>query len=305
MRIPDFFIIGAPRCGTTAWYMYLSAHPRIFMPTVKELHYFASDFPHLQKVASKSDSDYLKIFSDAQEEHLAVGEASPFYMYSSVALKKIQVFNPSARLIVSLRNPANFVESVHQLNLGLLRENEPNLEKAWALQKTRAEGKRIPPRCREPQLLQYGDMGSFSKYLEKAFTIFPRGQIKVLILEEFIADPKKMYDSVLAFLGVPSDGRMEFPPVNSNYEIRSQFFAKLIHPPQKFYELFMKTGSLLGVRFMKAINVLYGKIETMNLQRVKRKPMDAALRSQLSSYFKEDVEKLSILLGKDLSVWWN
>lgn len=304
MKRPNFFIIGAPRCGTTALYTYLSEHPNIFMPEIKELHFFSSDFPGLQKVASRSLDDYLNVFAGAGEQHLAVGEASTHYMYSKVALARIREFDPSAKVIVSLRNPADFVQSLHQVNLSLLREDEADLAKAWDLQKTRREGKGIPGGCREPELVQYGELGSFGKYLEKVFEVFPKNQVLVVIFEDFIANPQTVYETILSFLGVPSDGRTEFPPVNTNYVYRSGLLARLIHPPQIVYKPLMKVFSMFGAGFMEKMGLLYNKVELLNARRVPRKPLDPALRDRLMAYFAEDIRRLSRLLDRDLSVWF-
>ena len=88
MKEPNFFIAGAPRCGTTALYTYLSEHKNVLMSEVKELNYFADDFPNMQKIDFKSYQGYLKTFVKADEKHIAVGEASPFYLFSEVAFNK-------------------------------------------------------------------------------------------------------------------------------------------------------------------------------------------------------------------------
>lgn len=303
MKRPNFFIIGAPRCGTTALYTYLSEHPNIFMPEIKELHFFSSDFPGLQKVVSRSLDDYLNVFAGAGEQHLAVGEASTHYMYSKVALARIREFDPSSKIIVSLRNPADFVHSLHQVNLSLLREDETDLAKAWDLQEIRREGKMIPGGCREPELVQYGELGSFGKYLERVFEVFPKNQVLVVIFEDFIANPRTVYETILSFLGVPSDGRTEFPPVNTNYVYRSGLLARIIHPPQAVYMPLMKVFSMFGAGFMEKIGLLYNKVELLNARRVPRKPLDPGLRDRFILYFSEDIRRLSRLLDRDLSFW--
>ncbi len=303
MKRPNFFIIGAPRCGTTALYTYLGEHPNIFMPEIKELHFFSSDFPGLQKVVSGSLEGYLGVFAGAGEHHLAIGEASTHYLYSKVALTRIREFDPSAKIIVSLRNPVDFVQSLHQVNLSLLRENEADLAKAWDLQEVRREGKMIPSSCREPELVQYGELGQFGKYVEKVFAVFPKDQVLILIFEDFIANPKSVYETILSFLGVPSDGRSDFPPVNTNYEYRSGLLARIIHPPQVVFRPLMKIFSMFGTGFMKKAGLLYNKVELFNARRVPRKSVDPALRARLLEYFKEDIYKLSKLLDRDLSFW--
>lgn len=303
MRKPDFFIAGAPRCGTTALYTYLSEHPNIFMSEVKELNYFASDFPGVQKIAFNSDDDYLKVFSSAGDNHQAVGEASPFYLYSEHAFNNILAFNPRSKIILTLRSPVQFVQSFHRLNLSLLREDEEDLEKAWNLQEERSLGRHIPSSSREPQLILYGELGQFGKHVKKLYEIFPAEQILVIIFEDFILQPQVIYDRILDFLQVPSDDRTEFPAINANFSNRSRLLAKLFHPPQFIYQGFMKFIGLFGVDFMKSISVVYNKIEKLNTTTTKRKPLDPKFKAKLQSYFREDVALLSEIIARDLSSW--
>ena len=303
MKQPNFFVAGAPRCGTTALYTYLWEHPNIFLPEVKEFHYFASDFPGVQKLLFKSVEDYLNMFAGAGDRHLAVGEVSPLYIYSKVALKNIKAFNPSAKIILTLRNPVDYVQSMHQLNLSLLRDDEVDLAKAWELQELRQQGKMIPKSCREPQLLFYGELGLFGKHVENVFNLFPKDQVLIVLLDDLSAKPKAVYESILSFLDVPSDGRREFQPVNANFEQKSIFFAKLIHPPQPVYNFFMKGISMFGAGFMKNVNLIYGKIEALNVRRTPRSSITPELRAQLQSYFRSDIQKLGELMDRDLSVW--
>lgn len=303
MKEPNFFIAGAPRCGTTALYTYLSEHPRVFMSEVKELNYFADDFPNMQKIDFKSYPDYLKVFSKANENHVAVGEASPFYLFSEVAFQKMYAAVPSARIIISLRNPVDFIHSYHRLNLSLQRENESSLEKAWDLQDLRAQGKMLPKNLREPKLLMYGEIGKFGEYIEKLYEIFPREQVMIILLDDLMRDTAAVYEEILAFLGVPSEGRTIFPKVNASFENKSQFLAKIFHPSPAVYRLFMKVISLFGVGFMKRVSMIYDRIERLNTTQKSRSEMDADLRVRLTKHFQPDIKKLEKLMGRDLSAW--
>lgn len=303
MREPNFIVAGAPRCGTTALYAYLSAHPQIFMSKVKELNYFAEDFPAMQKINFRTHDDYLQLFSDATADQLGVGEASPFYLFSKVAFDKMHAVLPDAKIIVSLRNPVDFVHSYHRLNLTLLRDDVPDLKKAWSLQEKRMRGEALPANTREPELLMYGELGKFSQHIEKLFATYPREQIKIILLDDWKTDAKAVYEDVLAFLNIPSDGRENFEPVNANFENKSQLLAKLFHPSPKVYDFFMKTISRLGAGFMEKVSVVYNKIERLNTAPTKRAEMDTEFRAYLTDYFREDVEKLGKLLNRDLSTW--
>ena len=55
MTIPDFFLLGAPKCGTSAPYEYFREHPPIFMPRLKEPHYFSTDIREYGSVQTEED----------------------------------------------------------------------------------------------------------------------------------------------------------------------------------------------------------------------------------------------------------
>ena len=303
LKQPNFFISGAPRCGTTALYSYLSEHPKIFMSQVKELNYFASDFTNVQKIAFKSVDDYHKVFAKAGSEHLAVGEASPFYLFSKVAFQNMFNYDHNAKVILTLRHPVEFIESYHRLNLSLLREDQPDLGKAWDLQTLRKQGQRIPKSARQVELLMYGELGQFSHYLESLFAIFPRQQVKIFLFDDLKADPRSVYEKTLAFIGVPSDNRLEFPQINANFENKSALLARLFHPPQPVYQVFVKFIALFGTGFMEKVSIVYNRLERMNTTRASRTTLDPALRARMLEHFSPDIKKLSVLIERDLSPW--
>lgn len=303
MKRPNFFISGAPRCGTTALYTYLSEHPRVFVSEVKELNYFAADFPHLHKIAFRSEADYLRLFQKSDERHLAVGEASPFYLYSEVAFERMRAFDPQAKVLLTLRNPVDFIHSYHQLNLSLLREDEPDLAKAWDLQDARRRGEHLPPGAREPRLLLYGEMGRFSVHLQRLQKFFPPQQVKIFLFDDFRRNPRQVYEETLAFLNVPSDGRTVFPQINAGFGNRSALLARVFHPPQPVYRALMRLVSVFGPVFMKNAFRLYDRLERMNTRKADRAALDPALRERLTAYFRPDIEILAELIDRDLSHW--
>src|SRR5207302_11433714 len=122
-RIPDFFIVGHHKSGTTALYEMLRRHPQIYMPALKEPRYFASDLRELFEPVRTGRlphtlEEYLALFDGATPGQIT-GEASPSYLRSTVAARKIAEVRPDARIIAILREPASFVRSLH---LQLLQE---------------------------------------------------------------------------------------------------------------------------------------------------------------------------------------
>ena len=113
--VPDFFIVGHHKCGTTALYQMLRCHPQIFMPELKEPKFLASDMPaRLEPPAAsplpRTLEHYLELFSKADPRQRA-GEASPSYLTSRTAAQTIAQLQPEARIIAILREPASFLRS--------------------------------------------------------------------------------------------------------------------------------------------------------------------------------------------------
>lgn len=273
------------------------------MSKVKELNYFATDFPNVQKIDFKSVDDYHWVFESAGAEHLAVGEASPFYLFSKVAFQNMLAYDHQAKVILTLRQPVEFIESYHRLNLSLLRENEPDLAKAWELEAPRKQGLHVPGSARQVELLMYSELGQFSRYVEKLFSVFPREQVKIFLFDDLKADTRSVYEETLAFIGVPSDGRTEFPQINANFENKSAFMARLFHPPQPVYQAFMKVISWFGPGFMEKVSLVYNRLERMNTTRAPRAQLDPAFRARMQAHFAPDIIKLSTLIDRDLSSW--
>ncbi len=166
---PNFFIVGAPKCGTTALYEYLRPHPNIFMPELKEPHFFAKDLGTYPRI--KTLEDYTGLFAGSTPEHLRVGEASVYYLRSSVAIANIHGFNPDARIIAMFRNPVDMVYSLHSQLLYWSEEIEPDFETAWRLQERRSQGLQLPPHSRGSFLLQYAQVGRFGTQTDRLLSV--------------------------------------------------------------------------------------------------------------------------------------
>jgi len=150
---PNFFIIGAPKTGTTALSEYLKDHPNIFFCPVKEPHFFDLDTSKRLKLNLQT---YLSLFAEADPAlHQAVGEGSTGYLFSKVAVSEILKFNPNSKFIVMLRNPVDLVQSWHSEMYYEGVEDVVDFEKAWKLEQERRQGRNIPKSCWEPKKLFY------------------------------------------------------------------------------------------------------------------------------------------------------
>lgn len=302
MNKPNFFIVGAPKCGTTALSEYLRDHPNILISRPKEPHYFAEDFPKYR--ARNSLDDYLQLFRGGTSQHLATGEASVFYLYSSVALKNIYQFNKNAKIIVMLRNPVDLVYSFYSQLYYTFDEDEKDFETAWKLQSVRKRGIRIPRNCREPAFLQYAQIGRLGDQIERLVDVFPKAQVKIILFDDFKTSTQAVYEDVLLFLGVPSDGRSRFPRINENKSYRLRWLNQLfVRPPLPIFHSGRKVKKLIGlerISVLAKITKLNKKLFTEKRDRI---PLTSYFRAELTSVFEKDIEKLSCILKEDLNHW--
>ncbi|NJL81813.1 MAG: sulfotransferase [Chloroflexaceae bacterium] len=235
MPKPSFFIVGAAKCGTTALCRYLSCHPEIYLPPLKELHYFDTDLKTSKP--ANSLADYLAFFAEGEAK--LCGEGTPTYLYSEVAAQGIYEFEPAAKIIIMLRDPVSMMYSYHsQLLFNGSSETVPDFKTALDLETERKQGRHIPDRCRDPKVLFYRDKATFSVQIQRYLDIFSREQIHFILFEDFSRNISPIFRETLTFLGVNPDFTTEFNPVNSNKKVRSSFLQTLLkYPPAKVLAL--------------------------------------------------------------------
>lgn len=299
MSSPNLFIIGAPKCGTTALATYLGRHPSVFMSVPKEPHYFCEDFP---KMRSYTDLDeYQKLFIEATDEHKVIGEASVWYLYSKVAVPNIYQYRSDAKVIIMLRNPVDMVYSMHSQNVNSADEDVVDFHTAWQLQDQRAAGSSISRHCREPAKLLYGEIGKLGAQVEAVLKVFPREQVKLILFDDFIKNTGQVYDEVLDFLGLEHIGGLSFEPINTNEVSRFRWLTVFTRRPPRFLvDLSQGIKRLLGLERLGIID----RLVNFNQEARKRQPLTAEFRAELQQYFKADIDHLSSQLGRDLSVWY-
>ena len=295
---PNFFIVGAPKAGTTALYEYLSAHPRICMAAYKEPHFFASDLKGYAR--AESMEEYLGFFRHCSKDALAVGEGSVWYLRSKDALPAIRSFAPEARIIAMLRNPIDLVRSFHGQALYSYIEEEADLEVAWRLQTARSQGKHIPPGAQAIETLMYGHMARLGEQVQRAMEIFPAQQIKLVFFEDFVSDTLREYESVLEFLGLESAGMTHFPPVNEAKGHRFSLLGKMLMQAPK-----PVVSAVRGLRRSTGLDVMrfVRRVRDWNSIAKPKAQVSDTLRAELVDYFRDDVALLGRITGRNLDHW--
>lgn len=296
MKRPNFFVVGAPKCGTTALCEYLRGHPDVYFSEPKELNYFSEDFDAHRVI--RNSEDYDAMFSLACEKHRRVGEGSVLYLYSSVAISRIHDYEPDARIIVMIRNPIDMIPALHQQYLSALYEDEPNVERAWALQNERVQGRHIPRLCRQPELLLYRKIGRLGEQLERLWTVFPREQTLVILFDDFVSDTRSVYLTALNYLGLEDDGRREFPVINEAHGLRPGLSGWLVRHTPSFVR-----NIITWLRYTRLGRGLPALADRLLKVPQPREQISHAFRAEMAREFSDDIEHLGKLLGRDLSAW--
>ena len=148
----NLFIIGAPKCGTTALCDYLATHPEIQFSSPKEAKYFHKDFNKAHRYAL-TEEDYHDCFGAWPCDSKIIAEGTVWYLYSRVAVNQIIQYNANAKFVVMLRNPVDLVHSLHSQLLYGGDESEQDFQKAWSLQSARKNNQQVPKNCRDAKSL--------------------------------------------------------------------------------------------------------------------------------------------------------
>ena len=292
--IPDFFIVGAPKCGTTALYTYLRAHPEIFMPDNKEPEYFCPDLYGAFSIRSKEQ--YLSLFLKSTEKKRK-GEATPIYLYSMVAFKKIKDFNPKADIIIMLRNPIDAMYSQYYQMCYSGDEDIKSFEEAINAEKMRKAGLHVPRTLRRSiKLLYYKEIYKYTSQIKRYFDLFGREKVHIIIYDDFKEDTSSEYRRTLSFLGVDDTIKLDFKVINPNKILRFPTLKRIMLDP-----IIRKIGrNLVPLQIRQAIKEY---IKKTNTRYTSRPPMNPETRQRLKREFAREIEELSKLLGRDLTHW--
>ncbi len=291
MKEPNFFIIGAPKCGTTSLARWLSQHPEVFMSPVKEPHYFSDDFPLGN---FRAYEDYQALFSYVSHSHKAVGEASVWYLRSRVAVPKIEKYTPSARYIVMLRNPVEMAPSLHWQVLFSGDETVKDFKKAWGLQDQREAGVSIPKKVRCNGVVNYRSACKLGEQLTQLYGVVGRDRVLPIFLEDLQKDIHCEWARILRFLDVSYWNDLDFKPENRATEWSMPWVREIAR-------VYRKTLNWANI---KPLGLgIFSQLKKLAIREAKWKPLDEELRRRLVHEFRDDIEIIENLTGRNLDHW--
>lgn len=295
--MPNFLIIGAAKSGTTTLYDWLTQHPQIYMSSVKETNFFALENTDPDIFQDTVHQGYLKTFKTTLTEYreqftgveneVAIGEASPSYLYYPQAASKIKHYLPDVKLIAVLRNP---VERAYSNFVHHLRDNlETTADFAEALEL-------------EPERIErnwwwgfhYLNAGFYSVQLKRYLAQFDKERIKIYLFEDLTNNPDAIARDIWQFLQVDE---IELP--NSDRQNVTGV------PKNRFFYNFLTRKNLLKEPLKLVIpQPIRDRFVTKLKNKTLQKPqLSLEIRSQLIDAYREEIEQLQTLIDRDLSSW--
>jgi len=299
MKLPDFYIIGAAKSGTTSLQEYLSQHKEVFFPTRKEPNYFALANMALPRpgpvrpevlynlLYSRSITDfedYVKIFENAGAEQ-AIGEASVRYLYFEKASHRIKEKTPDAKFIVMLREPVGRLYSHYCMNV------QYQLEPLDLMNAIEAESDRKSKDWGWDW--HYTGIGLYTKQLKRYFDLFSKEQIRVFLYDDFVANPVKVTQDICQFIRVDNTF---VPDMGMRgkvaYRGKNKALDRWLHWPSRSRKVMRQVlpGRVNGRLLLK--------LRTMNSMPVPK--LDGNTRVEIARYFNEDIKELGDLLGRNI-----
>jgi hypothetical protein len=292
--LPNFFIVGAAKSGTTALYRYLREHPDVYLPDVKEPRFFSYDPEDRTRYAGPrahelidsvvTDRDAYEALYGAVNGERAIGDVSPAYLPSPVAARRIRSAVPHARVVAVLRDPVERAYSHFLDNLGSGWEPETDFERVLDLREQRR-------RARWWRKWDYVDNGFYAAQLERYFDAFEPDRIRIYLYEELRADTRALVSDLLRFLEV--DPAVELD-VSARYNVSAVPRSKAVH------RLLSAPTSVRRALKPLVPARMRTRIRRGNLYRPQ---MSATARARLRDLYREDVTRLEAMIGRDLSAW--
>ena len=286
MPKPNFFIIGAPKCGTSSLAAWLGAHPEACMSRPKEPHFF---YPR-EKSEYPSVRDYEACFAHAGPGETAIGEASTNTMYSSEAIGRILDYAPEAKFILCLRNPVEMALSLHNHIVNSEQQPIKDFVEAWTSDAT------IYPRFQDGSFESrryYREMCALGSHLERLRALLPDDRLITVLLEDIAGDEAAELGKIAAFLGI---SRVEAPYPRSNVvkHFRSRLFRYAVRG-------LVRSKRALGVERSFGIG---NWLNRLNIREgVGTASMTPAIYAMLARHFEPEIGLLEQQLGRDLSHW--
>lgn len=288
--------MGFPKCGTTALYYSLAEHPDVFLPEVKEPHFFSYGMDktlattslgdRLSEKIVRSREAYEKLFEYAHEGQLR-GDFSVSSILHPEAPARIHKHRPDAKLIVIIRHPVDMAFSAYRMEKRAKQETAQTFEEALKLEQTQ--------RTDWMGLTQYRSNATMSPKFKRVLDLFPREQLHVIRYEDFSANPQRVLHGMLDFLNLDKVGSLRVGTANKGGSPRSLWLLRLIRNRSLIHAIVRSCCS------RKTRNRIREFLLRVNMKEGEKLP--PGLAASLNREFLPDIRETAKLLNLDLTDW--
>ena len=291
-RLPNFFILGAAKAGTTTLYNYLNSHLEIYLSEVKEPQFFCHE-----DLYKKGIQYYLDRFFAGSRAYALRGDTSPQYLYYEIVAQRIarELHGVDPKFIVILRDP---VQRAYSLYWNMVYEGIETLSFEEAIKAEKSRSKSSKSECACAIDYQYVDSGMYARQIRNYYKYFDQEQFLILFFEDLKSNPSQTIREIFRFLGANEDTDIQVG-VTSN--LAGMPRSRFVHNILRQTTLIKKTlGRLLPdrVKYM-----LVTKLLSLNKKSFKYPPIDPELEQQLRRVFQNDILDLETLTGRRLTHW--
>ena len=283
----DFFIVGAPKAGTTSLYYYLNEHPEIEMSTQKETDFFSDSAIQKQGLYYGENrintlEKYHNLFPTTQEKKY--GEASVSYLFYEDVPEKIKAYNSKGKIIIMLRNLVDraFSHYLMDYRLGLISST---LEEVIECKSYNKKSKLF--------YQQYIELGLYFKQVKRYLEIFGSENVHIILYQDFKNDIEVIMKKVYHFLEVDSKFKPKVENTHNTFSIPKNNFIRIVY-------------SFVGLRkFLKFVipENLVKRMKNTFFKKDEKPELSLKLRKKMNELFLHDINLLEDLLSKDLSIW--
>jgi len=275
MKLPNFLIVEAQKCGTTSLYEILTAHPEVGMSIIKKINYFT-----FEKKYKKGLNYYETYFNDIDNDKLVIGEASPGYICTPGVPERIKSDLDKIKIVIILRDPIKRAYSQYWDNRRHLNEHlsEEEIVDKY-LEVNYSQGRR-----------GYFSRGVYAPQVKKYFDLFGRENVCVMILEKLVKNQTDQLHELYEFLGINKlKGLQSLPkPVNSSVVWKNPIY-QLFFKHHSWAKFLPKRGKRL---------IFVGDVEKYNYSIPSGKILE-----KLKNFYEPHNNQLSNLINRPLNEW--
>lgn len=291
--LPNIYIIGAQKSGTTSLFDWVGQHPEIYAnPASKDYPFFTDE-----RLYNHRKKDFLNLFKKNDSKKVILGcEAN--LMYVPEAIERMQSLIPEAKLIAILRNPVDRAFSAWFYAM------ERGLEKRTFSEAIEEEmkGKTIPPHTWEGRQKNYLRHGLYAQQLEGVFRFYPGDKVMVLIYEDVIKDPAKEIKKVFRFIGIDESFIPNFTIKNKTLGgQRFKILSKILYRGRPHKHPLWEILRFLIPKDLRT--TMRMKLENINRVEASKPSFPEDIRRKLINYYKDEIVRLEQILHMEITEW--